>query len=162
RPAPYETHDRFGLPFGAYICPTCGLVFTHPILTNESLKLFYEDHYHSLNSGKRGDIEYLFNPYQGQRIIEFIRDSLGPTEKPILAAEIGAGAGDIMHTFLTELSKEGYTIQVAGTEYSSDLRTQCENLGIQMYSGGIESFKKLNRPVDILVMSHVFEHMVDL
>src|SRR3989304_6689248 len=52
--------DRFSLPTGAYLCESCGLIYTSPYIAEESSKTYYEEFYHHLHFGKTANGKALY------------------------------------------------------------------------------------------------------
>jgi len=155
--------DRFDLPFGSYICKDCGLVITSPRIQQESLPYYYEKYYHPLNYGKES-LEHqvaLFKECQGKKIYRKLQ--LHISNKPELdVLEIGAGVGSVLDEFREEASKEKIKVNLLGTEYSAECIEQCKRRNIIAIEGNAETVLTQNRKFDIIILSHVFEHFIDL
>jgi SAM-dependent methyltransferase len=154
--------DRFNLPFGSYICQDCGLVVTSPRIKQESLPYYYEKYYHPLNYGNESLDQQtaLFHNGQGTKIFHKIKPYLHKTEISVL--EIGAGVGNVLDEFRTEAKKSQIAVEVLGTEYSPECITQCRNRNIETIEGNAESLLPLKKRFDVIILSHVFEHFIDL
>jgi SAM-dependent methyltransferase len=154
--------DRFELPFGSYLCQTCGLVSTSPRIKQESLPYYYETYYHPLNYGNESLNQQtaLFHEGQGVKIFHKLRPYLDKTEISVL--EIGAGVGNVLDEFRTEAQKEQIAVEVLGTEYSPECIIQCRNRDIETIEGNAESLLPLKKRFDVIILSHVFEHFIDL
>lgn len=154
--------DRFNLPFGSYLCTDCGLVTTSPRIRNESLPYYYDRYYHPLNYGKESleTQSSLFNPEQGARVFERLKPYIKRENIDVL--EIGAGVGDVLSGIRDSAEKSGLKAKVLGTEYSKECIQKCQAVGVEVVSGDSGTVLELKRKFDIVILSHVFEHFVDL
>lgn len=155
-------NDRHGLPVKAQLCRNCGLIWSTPILSDESLPAYYNHIYHRLNYGKEETIEHLFNPRQGELIFGFLREFLQKNNQ-IIICEIGCGACDILHYFQNCFSERNINTQIYGTEFSkSYIASAKEKYGVDVFQGGIHTLIDHGIKSDLLIYSHVFEHIIDL
>ena len=154
--------DRFELPFGSYLCKTCGLVSTSPRIVQESLPYYYETYYHPLNYGKESleNQTALFQEGQGKKI--FTKTAPYLHKSNIAVLEIGAGVGNVLDEFRAEAKRKQITVEVLGTEYSPECITQCRHRDVEVIEGNAASVLSLNKKFDIIILSHVFEHFIDL
>ncbi len=156
--------DRFGLPFGSLICKDCGLVITSPRICEESLPYYYDKYYHPLNYGKEHleDQTALFADGQGKKIFNILKEFL-PYKEKLKVLEIGAGTGNVLAEFRDEAKLNNIHIEELGTEYSNDciIKAKKEN-NINIILGNIETVVKRKEQFDVIILSHVFEHFIDL
>lgn len=159
------TVDRFGLPFRTILCQRTGLIYTSPRLSEHSLPLYYEQFYHrlhfsipvtELNALFRGDVE------QGKKVWARILPHLHGHDSSLAILEIGAGVGNILSEIRHSARQHGYDPTIVGTEHSSECIQAAADRGIAMVQGGIDSLLTANRQFDVIIMSHVFEHIVNL
>jgi len=156
--------DRFGLPFGSLICKDCGLVITSPRICEESLPYYYDKYYHPLNYGKEHleDQTALFADGQGKKIFNILKEFL-PNKEKLKVLEIGAGTGNVLAEFKDEAKLHNINIQELGTEYSNDCITKAKKENnINVIFGNIETIEKRKEKFDVIILSHVFEHFIDL
>ena len=154
--------DRFELPFGSYLCKSCGLVSTSPRIVQESLPYYYETYYHPLNYGKESleNQTALFQEGQGRKIFTKTAPYLNKSNISVL--EIGAGVGNVLDEFRAEAKSKQITAEVLGTEYSPECIAQCRHRDVEVIEGNAASVLSLNRKFDLIILSHVFEHFIDL
>jgi SAM-dependent methyltransferase len=155
--------DRFDLPFGSYLCNNCGLVVTSPRIKQESLPYYYEKFYHPLNYG-RENLENqvaLFKKGQGKKIFDYVFPHLPKTSR-LRILEIGAGVGNVLDEFRDEARKNHIDTDLLGTEYSHECIKQCETRNIEVIHGNAASVLSLHKTFDLIILSHVFEHFIDL
>lgn len=152
--------DRYGLPFGTQICHLCGLISQTISLTEESLPLFYDKIYWPLNHGNGKNTAYSTN-IGAQQFCEFITPEIQKRlSKAIAIVEIGCGEGDKL-LYLRNKLEVDYDLSISGCDYSSEAILAAKRKGINAHLGGIEVLKG-NGPFDIIILSHVFEHVVNL
>ncbi len=155
--------DRFGLPFGSLICQDCGLITTSPRIKEESLPYYYNKYYHPLNYGKEHleNQTALFADGQGKKIFNILKEYLPKREK-IKVLEIGSGTGNILLEFKEEAKKENISVEELGTEYSQDCIDLAKSKEINIIYGNIDTVAAKEEKFDVIILSHVFEHFIDL
>ena len=158
-------YDRFCLPFGTQICKSCGLVSQTISMTEESLSLFYDQIYWPLIRGVYENKRHknLFKtPPKKDEGESFILPYLVSQNKPsIKVFEVGCGEGIRIQKLLKELDKLGIKNEAFGCDYSSKAIKSLEHSKVKVVNGGIESLEAFGK-ADVLILSHVFEHMLDL
>ena len=131
-------------PAQQVICKDCGMVFTNPQPTNETLEWFYES---DMRYGEPSDF---FRKSQ----IEFINNNTAENCKSIF--DIGAFDGG----FLNIARGEGYA--VFGIEPAKEgVREAMDKYGIKIIEGFFngEFLNSFNRKFDIITIRHVLEHI---
>lgn len=156
---PLASKDRYGLFMPVVICRTCGLVQTNPRMNAESYLDFYNREYRKLYEAKEVPTDEFFkeNKRRGERIFNFIyKHRLLP--KPInelYVLEVGCGAGGILQYFKEkECRVKGFDI---GGEYIEFGKAKYE---MDLSVGTIADLK-YNEPFDLIIYSHVFEHLIE-
>ncbi len=152
--------DRYGLPFGTQICRKCGLISQPLSLTEETLPIFYEKFYWKLINGKKKHNDYTtdigLNEF-GDFLVPIIKDRFAGNLKVL---EIGCGQGDRLIR-LQRLLEDQFHLNVDCCDYSPEAINIASNRGLRAKLGGIEFFKN-DGPYDIVILSHVLEHVVNL
>ena len=155
--------DRFGLSVNSYICRECGIIYTSPVLSTDSVKLFYEKFYHLMTFGSLpSSKKVLYAKGQGEKIYHILKKWFD--SKNINVLEVGCGSGSVIKEFIREASLEGFQAKAVGLEFSPDY-VQCfdaEGLNIEILSGNLNNLDQVSEPFDVIIMSHVFEHFLDL
>jgi len=150
-------YDRYGLYAPMEICRACGLIQANPMMTLESYAGFYSEEYRQLNEGKIHGAPSLFRRQymRGKFIYSYIIRYLKQiTTKPFVL-EIGCSAGGILKAFeemgcrVCGIDLDRESIELGQKEHNLDLRY-----------GTIRDLK-LDRSPDLVILSHVVEHMVD-
>lgn len=151
------SYDRYGLWQPTVYCPHCGLLRSNPRMDDKSLEWFYSsDIYRRLYGGS-----VLFPPTMekfqqavptGQRRFDVISNALaGKSVKRV--AEIGCGAGWNLYPF----HQTGAV--VVGCDYSPELTAFGRGLGMDIRQGAADQLKQ--ERFDLIILSHVLEHMPD-
>ena len=155
--------DRFNLPFGSYLCTGCGLIITSPRIKQKFLPYYYEKYYHPLNYGKESleNQVALFKEGQGKKIFQKVISHFETTRK-LTILEIGAGVGNVLDEFRTEAMQKELHVELYGTEYSPECIIQCQKRDIKVIRGNAQNVLSLDKKFDLIILSHVFEHFIDL
>jgi SAM-dependent methyltransferase len=152
--------DRYGLPFGTQICRSCGLISQTTSISEESLGIFYDEIYWPLNHGDAKNNSYATD-IGALEFSKFITPEIRKRfRKAIKIMEIGCGQGDKLSYLRRELEID-YDVTALGCDYSSEAILAAKRNGIDVSQGGIEVLLDKG-PADVVILSHVFEHVVDL
>jgi len=146
--------DRYGFFQKTIICRNCGLIQSNPRMTNAEYSKFYSsDLYSRCYQGE----DYLsiskkrYNMETGRHIFDEI-NKLKRIDKDTTVFEFGAGGGWNLLPFIKAGAK------VIGVDYSHDLVRLGREYGINMIQGGVD---KIEGSFDIVILSHVLEHILD-
>jgi SAM-dependent methyltransferase len=152
------SHDRFGLPVGAVLCRSCGLMRSTPRLSTADLPDFYQHDYHGLHMGLPAPepSAALVRRGQGAAIFALLRDQL--PDGPLRVAEIGAATGQVLREFADAADR---VVTAAGCEYASAYVEAGRSVGTDMRQGGPETLQDL-APFNVVILSHVVEHLPNL
>jgi len=158
-------NDRYGINQITVICRECGLIYSSPRMTVESLKIFYESDEYQKIYGKSpltdtfemkyknaADYSYKsFEPdnYRNLTFIDFLRESRISYDT---VCEIGAAGGSNLIPF-KKMGKE-----VTGIEYNKNLVKLSLLKGINMIQGSIDD---IDKSYDMIILIHVLEHFHD-
>lgn len=154
------TIDRFGLDFSSYICKICGLIFTSPYICESSLTFYYNKFYHSLHFGTAQPIENLYSKGQGSKIFNFVKAYLNSSDISIF--EMGAGCGTNLLEFANVAKKNSFKVACYGNEYNKEYVTYGNKKGLTLVSSSIEEYaNKTRNRFDVIILSHVFEHLTE-
>lgn len=152
--------DRYGFRLDFVVCKNCGLGQTNPRMDQNSYNQFYNEEYRYIYGGEVGPTESFFNDQYfrlGKKIYEFVRnasESESLTGKFVL--EIGCGAGGILKYFRDNgCLVKGIDLGSGFIEYGR------KEHNLDLVVGEIKSLK-LDRSPDIIIYSHVLEHILDL
>ena len=150
--------DRYGLYMPVVICRDCGLVQTNPRMTQSSYNQFYEIEYRKLYIGHEVPTDEFFNSQyrRGRVIYNYLARNLRVEIKRLFVVEVGCGAGGILQYF----KEHGNDV------YGVDLDHQYIEFGRANYAlnievGTIDKVVKLDKSPNIVIYSHVLEHLLD-
>jgi len=150
--------DRYGLYCPNVVCRDCGLVRINPRMTDSSYAEFYDQEYRPLYTGKSANAANFFQgqKVRGQRLYKYLleRDLLPSVDQPFVL-EVGCGAGGILSHF----KSRGFMVKGIdlGREY---LEYGKKNHQLDLTVGTIHKLE-LNRTPDLIIYSHVMEHIPD-
>lgn len=149
--------DRYGIGINYLLCKKCALIRAEKILDKESLRLFYKDNYRKLYKGIQvptsGFVEKDQHP-RGQRLANLIEHQVGKGEINKVF-ELGCSAGGILEQF----KKKGWL--VSGCDWDLNFLSYGQAQGLDLYYGDIDLEKTPLQSQDLIIMSHVMEHLVD-
>lgn len=151
--------DRYGIPVQVNICKKCGLIITSPTLDQESLNAFYNCEYrHLYVSDARPTEEFFWAQVRhGDKILKLLSGKMKiGNESNIL--EIGTGAGGILYSIKNTTGARVVGIDL-GSEYLDFGRRY--GLDLQMENAQ-EHAKKHKHAYDLVILSHVIEHFLNL
>ena len=155
-----SSFDRFGLPFGTQICLECGLITQTIRINPKSMELFYEEIYWPLVLGSSKKINFLTKGKKDETQ-SYVLPYIDKTKSEIVIFEIGCGSGERISKLSKELIAMGKTVVYYGADYSADVLLEAKRKGINTVKGGFEELSKYGT-ADILILSHLFEHLPDL
>jgi len=152
--------DRYGLYMPVVICVQCGLIQTNPRMTQESYNEFYNNEYRKLYLGVEKPTKLFFSRQLqiGQLIYSYLlkKGNLRKTKRDLFVFEVGCGAGGILYYF----KKKGFKIQ--GIDLGEDyIEYGIKNHDLDLSISTLKNFSFTESP-DIIIYSHVFEHILDL
>lgn len=151
--------DRYGLDCQTQICKKCGLLMTNPRMNQDAYNDFYMKEYRQLYSASEISSDRFFEDqvYHGTQILKYILEQTNL--KSVLnkkVIEIGCGAGGILKVF----KDNGSTVvgMDLGEKY---LNYGTSNWNLDLRFGTVLDLTKNEAP-DIIIYSHVLEHILDL
>ena len=145
--------ERYGLPLRTVLSRRSGLMRSDPYYDPTYLGRFYRDHYRGLYRPKRFSMSWFFSEEvrHGQRIMERLPEKFGAGARVL---DVGCGMGGALVAFAME------GCEVVGFDYGEDYAAKGRRLGLDVRVGGFESVAN-ERPFDLIMMSHVIEHVAD-
>ncbi len=152
--------DRYGFELNLVVCKGCGLAQTNPRMNQESYNQFYDQEYRYIYGGEEGPTEFFFTDQYfrlGKKIFRFVANVLGAQSiKGKFVLEVGCGAGGILKYF------KDHGCTVTGIDLGHEFIEYGRNKhGLDLTVGDIKTLK-LDKQPDIIIYSHVLEHILDL
>lgn len=155
--------DRFGIYSPVVICKDCGLIQTNPRMNKESYNLFYNNEYVQLDrlcsyGGEERTSDEIFESQyrRGASITAFLEKAkaLKKPLKEIFVLEIGCSFGGILKYFYDQECKvKGVDLEKNQVVYGR------EKYGLDLSQGTISDIGPNEQP-DIIIYSHIFEHLL--
>ena len=144
--------DRYALPVNTYVCKSCGVMWTNPRMTRNSLMKFYQEDYRPIYVGhmKAPDDFFTAQAKHGQAIYNFLESRI-PLAQGLKVFDVGCGAGGMLIPFLNA----GWSVFGCdlGTEY-----LKCgQTAGLVLEHGDASALEKYG-PANLVILSHVLEH----
>jgi hypothetical protein len=152
--------DRYGLPFGTQICKKCGLISQTISLTEDSMPIFYDKIYWPLNHGNSINNPFATDLGANEFCNYLIPEIKKRFQKKLKIFEVGCGQGDRLFRLRKELIND-FEITIIGCDYSQEAILAAQKNNIIVRKGGVEVLEN-DSPADIIILSHVFEHVVDI
>jgi SAM-dependent methyltransferase len=145
--------ERYGLPLRTVLSRRSGLMRSDPYYDPGYLATFYRDHYRGLYRPKRFSTSWFFAEQvrHGQRIMEKLPMKLDAGARVL---DVGCGMGGALVAFAME------GCEVVGFDHGGDYAAKGRRLGLDVRVGGFETVAN-ERPFDLIMMSHVIEHVAD-
>lgn len=159
--------DRFTIPMTTVICRNCGIVRINPILDEASCNRFYDEEFRDIatlkgaasggGKGKRVRLIHQNEQNSAVAIYNFIANTPGVTgftngNPKACIADIGAGSGGMVWYF----AKKGHP--AVGCDYDSEFVAYGKSQGLDLEVGSSEALVS-KAPFDVVILSHVFEHV---
>lgn len=152
--------DRLGLPRRTMVCKRCDLVFNDSYLDESSSVSFYENHWRAIQWGedaqKNFELRARPDSYSWKRLA-FVGLHLGERLRETrVIMEPGCGDGCNLLPYHL-LGKE-----VLGSDYDAACLEAGRRTGMRLLQGGTEELLKCEEKADLILLSHVVEHFIDV
>lgn len=148
--------DRYGIPHRTVICSRCALLRTNPRMDMRSIQHFYSNHYRNIYERPGHDPPSYFESQASRGRTRarwaLCRMCLAPGSAVV---EIGCGAG----WNLIPYAKLG--CRVVGWDVDERYLALGRGRGLDLRFGLLEDAVSAGDSFDVVVLSHVFEHLVD-
>lgn len=154
---PISGKDRYGIRHDVQLCENCGLIQVNPRMIQESFTKYYDSEYRSLHRGvKEFNQEYFNKKYnsRGKNICEFLDQEIDEITN-LRVVEVGCAEGANLY----RLKEQGCDV------FGCDLDSERVKFGKNNYDLNLEvgSLEMVDLPwtPDIVIYSHVLEHLLD-
>jgi len=149
--------DMFGIPNRNILCSSCGLIRSEEILSDNDLSKYYDKDYKPINynlSQVSGESYYKSQMYRGKQFYDLLAKHHNVNGQK-LVYDMGCGSGGVMHYF----KEAGMNCQ--GNDYSEEYLKYGNSVGMSLSYGDMDDKNIADNSIDIFVLSHVYEHLVD-
>ena len=149
--------DMFGIPNRNILCSNCGLIRSEKILVDSDLSKYYDEDYKPINynlSQVSGESYYKSQMYRGKQFYDLLKKNYS-IKGDELVYDMGCGSGGVMHYF----NEAGMACK--GNDYSKEYLEYGNSVGMNLSYGDMNDDGVENNSVDIFVLSHVYEHLVN-
>jgi len=142
---------RFGKKISIHQCENCGLLFQSPRLNQKGLEIFYTKFFrtnqsliHQIKMFERGE-------RRGKKIFDTLSKYTNLDYKDVL--EVGCGYGGILNYFKSQGSiVKGFDLDDNALKYG-------QSMGLDIQAGEIDQFLNTKKKFDVIILSHVLEHV---
>ena len=143
--------DRYGFYYPTAICENCGNVQQREYYTEEVLADFYSNIYRKIYGSQLP--QKFFEDQKKGRGIEIFK-FVDTVCKPKRVLEVGCGAGGNLSVFRDN------DCEVIGLDFDDDYLDVARKNGIITIKGSLDKLGS-NDKYDLIILSHVLEHIVD-
>lgn len=148
------TRDRYALPVNTYLCRSCGVLWTNPQMTEESLRKFYENNYRPIYAGaaKASNAFFVEQNQHGRSILSYLCGHInGLQNSHNIVFDVGCGSGGVLVPF----RDAGF--EVYGCDYGNEYLEYGKSNGLTLEHGGGEALSQYGK-AKVIILSHVLEH----
>jgi SAM-dependent methyltransferase len=147
--------DRYALSVKTHLCQDCGVMWTSPRMTEDSLAKFYDEDYRSIYVGapQAPDSFFVEQVEHGDRIHAYLASELMVDDQTIVF-DVGCGAGGILMPFF----KAG--CQTFGCDLGNDYLQRGIAEGLRLEQGDVRVLAPYGK-ANLVILSHVLEHFAD-
>ena len=151
KPFKLTASDRYGLSVDTHLCFNCGVIRTSPCLTEESLSRFYKTDYLGIYETTDVSIDKRFAEQKvcGEKRLDFMKDYLPAT--PIVF-DVGCHTGGVLMAF------KNAGARCYGCDLTSSGFQPGQDAGLTLIEGDESSLRQYG-PADLIILSHVLEHL---
>ena len=154
---PYLGHTSLFIASVLKRCISCGMVFADPLPSEQALNEYNSSYFDSAHGGHSNNkIALAFYSGIARLRISFIKSYLkkrGMTASNVM--EVGPGMGYLARNWLSSNPNTQYF----AVESDSSCYQPLQELGVKLLE--VEDVKSGKNPADLIVMSHVLEHVND-
>lgn len=146
--------DRYALPVQTHICNNCGIMWTSPRMTEDSLIQFYNQDYRGIYVGDpQAPDDFFFDQVKhGKEILEYLEPIFRSEESGLgTVFDVGCGAGGVLLPF----KEVGY--RTFGCDLGLNYLQRGLDEGLSLHQGSAEILRQYGN-ANLIILSHVLEH----
>jgi 2-polyprenyl-3-methyl-5-hydroxy-6-metoxy-1,4-benzoquinol methylase len=152
-----KNNDRYFMGIITAGCNKCGLIQTNPRPSNRGIEYFYKNEYRKFYQGVTDPSEkYIQENNKSERmdyLVSFLESCVNLAQLPNIL-DVGCSEG----AFFSALRKSGYSGKLYGVELNKNFAEfAAKKNDATVYS----SIQELNKTFDLIVLNHVFEHLIE-
>lgn len=140
-------------------CTSCGLNQINKEFTAEQITHFYKNNYQRAAMYNFAASEFpkdnLFSVSRGRALAKLFKEKTGNVPKDVL--DLGCGYGQLLFGFQQHFPNARYT----GVEFDEGTKINLDKINAHFHFGGVEDIEGLNGSFDLIITSHVYEHVID-
>lgn len=147
--------DRYGFNHRMVLCKSCGLIYATPRMTEDSYRKFYENEYRPIYDWGCMDTEQDFKAgiSGATNLLELLNEL---DIYPRTVFDIGCNSGAWLKPF------QDVGCEVYGVDYGLERIQYGKSQGLNISQGSIEELEATGKKADLIILSHVLEHCLDL
>lgn len=147
--------DRHGLTYPLFLCKSCGIIRMNPQPNEEELVWYYSNLYRPLYN-HTNDLRELFQSklWKGDLVQNTLIEA-GLSSKFTTVLDLGCGGGWGLKKF------HDAGMECIGFDYSEELIEFGNSQGLDLRMGGIDDAIAAGMKGDLVIFSHVLEHVRD-
>jgi 2-polyprenyl-3-methyl-5-hydroxy-6-metoxy-1,4-benzoquinol methylase len=155
RSKPFDQRKFRGFTVENSICLDCGLVFQSPRMNETEMAVYYQAEYRRTYQGAEGPVarDLVVQTARAQSLLDFALYKISKVKRCL---DIGCSTGLILKHFQVQLG-----CHPVGIEPDNAYRSYAEGQGLTVYASLDELEMALEERFDLVVMSHVLEHLPD-
>lgn len=150
--------DWYGNYYPFVLCKTCGIMRASPRLSEKAYADFYTHEYRTLYGDDDRNKEDIFQQKikEGKEVYDFIAQHVKLSPQSTVF-EVGCNMGYMLLPF----HENGH--DVLGVDYGAEnIEYGRKKTGLRLEAGGVEKLKEHGKKADFILLSHVFEHFLDI
>ena len=148
--------DREGWEYQLVICRSCGLIRAKEYWDEKSTNDYYSNWYRKKYGGEDNpDKSYSDLSKSSKLVFDFVNEHLCKIKKPHYVFDIGGGAGGRLDLF----KKDGNCFLF---DFNKTFLKKANEMGIKATEGGVEKLNLIKEKPNLVILSHVLEHFVNV
>lgn len=145
--------DRHGKPLRTVICRKCGLVWSDPVPSEETLRTFYSEEYRLQYKGiSRPTLEHVYRA--GKVAVDRFRHLKELLKPGSVMVDVGSGGGEFVY-LMRRLDFDAQGVQ----PHEGYARYSQEELGIPVHLGFVREVRLPPESCRMVTLFHALEHM---
>ena len=145
--------DREGWQYELELCRNCGLIKAARHWDEESLNDYYSNWYRKLYGWEEDpDKFYKAQQEHSLRVYDFLSEFTRKIDRPYVVFDVGGAVGGVMDEFRKEA--DCYLF-----DYNELFLAKAQKKGLNAVKGGVEQFYQVETKPNLVILSHVIEHI---